>query len=227
MMVPHALARLAGLFWVAWLSAWAVGPVVSATAADCTPVRVGLDPAIWNTFVGPINGRALGQTFFAPETLLSRLTVWRPPNFPSVVGAHLFITGVDTTRTPPRPVTSEILLDGPTLTVYDSDPPGQLIAMRFVIDPPLALPRPGLYAFFLQPEDCNTGEVWNIIANNLNPYPYGIYWITGRTAFLPCFLRAVDGGSDNTDLLFDIEFCQAATTPVRSRTWGRLKTIYR
>jgi hypothetical protein len=200
---------------------WAVAPTA------CVPESIGLDPAIWNTARGTFLGHALGQTFLATDTLITRLTVWRPPGDRSVLGVHLFITAVDTTRTPPRPIASQILLDGPTLHVYDSDPPGQLVELSFVIDPPLALPRPGLYAFFLQTEACNGGE-FLIIANDQNPYPHGIYWITGRVTVLPCFLRSVAGGEDNADLLFNIEFCRPdQTTPVRPSTWGQVKVRYR
>ena len=199
-----------------------------AEAVDtmCTSVHVRLDPRTWNAARADFLGKALGQTFLARDTLISRLTVWRPPNYPSPIGAHLYITEVDTTRTPPRPNTGAILLDGPTLRVYDSDPPGQLIEMSFVIDPPLRLPRPGLYAFFLQAEDCNQGQSWWILANDQNPYPYGIFWMTGRVSY-PCHLRAVDSGEDNVDLLFDIEYCRPdANTPVRRGSWGQLKVRY-
>ena len=205
-----------------------VSPPRAAAQVVCLPSdTIGLDPQIWNTSRGTFLGRALGQTFFAPETLISRLTVWRPPGDRSVLGVHLYITAVDTTRVPPRPVAQNLLLDGPTLYVYDSDPPGQLVELSFRLDPPLALPRPGVYAFFLQAGDCNQGE-FLIIASEANPYADGIYWISGRVTQPPCHLRAVDGGSDNTDLLFEIEFCKRdVATPIRTSTWGKIKIRYR
>jgi hypothetical protein len=184
---------------------------------------VGLDPSIWNTGRGTFFGRALGQTFLAVDTVITRITVWRPPNIIDVVGAHLIVTTVDPNQ---RPVTQEVLLDGPTVRVRDSDPPGQLIRLDFVIEPPLVLPRPGLYAFFLQREDCDSGET-RLVASTSNPYPYGIYWLTGRTIFLPCGLRSVDGGEDYTDLIFEIEYCKPDVTAVRARSWGELKMLYR
>jgi hypothetical protein len=153
------------------------------------------------------------------------MTFWRFPNNRSVVGAHLFITSVDTTWSPPRPDTRFILQDGPTVTVYDSDPPGQLIEMSFLIDPPLILARPGRYAWFLQAEGCDQGDVWDIIADDRNPYPDGISWLTGR-ANAGCYLAQVEGGEDVTDLIFRIEFC-TATTPTIPASWGALKMIYR
>jgi len=221
------LLGAAQLLWVAGGPATCLAsPHVRMAGSGCVADTIGLDPAIWTTSRGTFFGRALGQTFLAVDTVITRITVWRPPNQINSVGTHLFITTVDTTQTPPRPVTQGILQDGPTVFIRDSDPPGQLIRMDFVIEPPLVLPRPGLYAFFLQREGCDGGETI-IIANDANPYPYGIYWLTGRTAFLPCFLRSVTSGSDYTDLIFQIEFCNAHVTPVRARTWGGLKLLYR
>ena len=214
---------LAGLLCVAVA---VLSPALPVAAPVCVPVHVGLDPAAWDVFAGTFLGEAVGQTFLAQDTLISRLTVWRPANLPNVLGAHLFITAVDTTLTPPRPITAQVLLDGPTLYIYDSDPPGQMVQMVFVMDPPLALPRPGLYAFFLQTADCNQGEI-NFLASSKNPYPYGIYWQTGRVSD-PCYLRGVAGGGDLIDLIFDIEFCRPdLTTPTRKSSWGQLKVIYR
>lgn len=168
--------------------------------------------------------------FLAPDTLLTRLTVWRWPSA-SNVGVHLYITAVDTSVSPARPrqvvengvFTQEILLDGPTLTI--NGPPGQLIELPFVIDPPLALPYPGLYAFFLQAEGCNEAAVWEIMASEQDPYPHGIYWITGAVS-PHCLLAPAAGGADNTDLIFSAEFCRASTPAIR-HTWGTLKARYR
>jgi hypothetical protein len=186
---------------------------------------VGLDPGTANNAFGVFFGRAVGQSFLAQDTVISKLTVWRPPNNLSVVGAHLFITAVDTTVSPPRPDTGQILLDGPTVTVFDSNPPGQLIEMEFVLNPPLILPRPGRYAWFLQADACNQGDVWEIVADDRNLYSDGIAWITGR-ANLGCYLAPVEGGDDNLDLISHIEFC-TATTPTIPASWGALKVIYR
>jgi hypothetical protein len=197
----------------------------TALAQHCTPVLVGIDTTFANTSRSPFLGKALGQTFLAQDTVLSRITIWRWRNDLSVVGVHLFITAVDTTQTPPRPDTQQILLDGPTLTVYDSAPPGQFIELAFELSPPLVLPRPGLYAWFVQADACNGGSVWNIAANDTNPDPNGNYWITNR-AVQGCYLPAVSGGEDLTDLLYQIEYCRAETTPTLRRSWGELKVIY-
>ncbi len=219
------LLLVARLLWVGGLATCLASFAVRAAASGCVADTVGLDPAIWTTSRGTFFGRALGQTFLAVDTVITRITVWRPPNQINSVGTHLFVTTVDTAQSPPRPVTQGILQDGPTVFIRDSDPPGQLIRMDFAIEPPLVLPRPGLYAFFLQREGCDSGETI-IIANDANPYPYGIYWITGR-AITTCALRSVDGGEDYTDLIFEIEFCSTGATPVRAGTWGELKLLYR
>jgi hypothetical protein len=198
-------------------------PAGLPAASACFPDTVGLDSSLWNTGRGTFFGRALGQTFLAPDTVITRITVWRPPNIIDVVGAHLFVTTVDANQ---RPVAQGILLDGPTVIVRDSDPPGQLVRVDFVIDPPLTLPAPGLYAFFIQRQDCDIGET-RLAASTNNPYAHGIYWLTGRTVFLPCLLANVTGGEDYTDLIFEIEFCNTRETPVRERTWGELKLLYR
>lgn len=161
------------------LSAAIPCPGLAAVDGLCSPVHVGLDPAAWSTGRGTFAGRALGQTFLAQDTIITKLTVWRPPNLPNVLGAHLIITEVNTSRAPPRPNTGAILLNGPTLHVYDSNPPGELVELAFVIAPPLHLPRPGLYAFFLQTEACDQGE-FRVIASDKNPYPYRIYWGSSR-----------------------------------------------
>jgi hypothetical protein len=214
------------LLWFGGPAASVASPQVHPAGAGCLADTAGLDPSIWNTSRGTFFGRALGQTFLAPDTVITRITVWRPPNQINAVGTRLFVTTVDTAQTPPRPVTQGILQDGPTVFIRDSDPPGQLIRMDFVIEPPLVLQGPGLHAFFLQREGCDAGETI-ITANDADPYPNGIYWLTGRTIFGPCALRSVTSGEDHTDLIFEIEYCKTDVTPVRARSWGELKLLYR
>lgn len=205
-------------------------PPTASRTLDCTTVVEGIDTTFARNSRSPFHGRALGQVFRANDTLLTRLVVWRWPS-PSNVGVHLFITTVDSNAVPPRPravfrdgvQTLDILLDGPTLTI--NGPPPQLIELPFVIDPPLALPQPGLYAFFLQAEGCNEAAVWDIMASEHNPYPDGIYWITAGVT-PGCWLRAVDGGEDSTDLIFKAEFCRTRSTPTSRSTWGTIKTRY-
>jgi len=152
--------------------------------------------------------------------------VWRPPNSLTYTANRLFVTTVDAVNyDPPRPVTQGIIQNGPAVLVPNSDPPGLPIRMDYVLDPPLVLPHPGTYAFFIQREGCDGGETL-LMAKEPGTYPDGTYWSTGRTAFLPCFLRSVTGWED-LDLCFEVEFCRDASTAVRGESWGRLKVIYR
>src|SRR5207247_9059972 len=91
---------------------------------------------------------------------------------------------------------------------------------------PLALPRQDEFAMFFQAEDCWPGEPWRLLVDEHNHYPEGIHWVTGR-ATNSCYLRDVAGGADNTDLIFRIDFCSTASTPVRRTSWGDVKVIYR
>jgi hypothetical protein len=199
-------------------------PCAEAADPQCIPFHVRLDLSIWNTSRPADLGRSIAQTFLAEDTLITGITVWLPPDHPTAFGAHLYVTDVDETNG--RPNTDQILLDGPTVHVNNDVPPGQFIEMPFVLDPPLALPRPGMYAFFLRTEFCSPAS-WSIVASNANPYPYGLYWLTGRVDNPPCHLRPVAGGENNTDLLFDIEFCTTRVPAARAGTWGELKVLYR
>jgi len=195
-------------------------------AGDCTRVVAGNDPLGWNSSRRTFLGKALGQTFLSTDTLIARITVWRYPNNLNYGGDHLFVTTVDTANYAPfRPVTTDVIRSGPTVVVVDSDPPGLPIRMDFVLDPPLALPHLGIYAFFVQREGCDAGET-SIIANEPGRYPFGNYWRTGQTAFLPCYLPSADFWED-LDLCFEMEFCHDSSTPVHGESWGQLKVIYR
>jgi hypothetical protein len=217
------MPRLASPCLLALLALSVVPNRLATAQTDCVPSHLRLDPAIANTSRSPFAGKALGQTFFASDTIVSRITVWRPPNNRSVIGAHLYVTGVNSNL---RPDVSQMLLDGPTINVFDSDPPGQIIEMSFPLDPPLLLPGRGTYAFFVQAAGCHQAAAWQILANQSDPYADGLYWITGSVSS-PCHLRPVDGGSNDTDLLFDIEFCGQHATRLIRGTWGTVKVIYR
>jgi hypothetical protein len=143
-----------------------------------------------------------------------------------MIAAHLYVTAADAANSPrPVPLTHEILLDGPTVGVFDSDPPGQLIPMVFVVDPPLVLPHKGIYAWFLQPENCAPGAAWYVCADTSDSYPSGDAWTTIRT-FGECHLPTLEGMEDHQDYIFEVQYCDAAV-PTRRRTWGELKLIYR
>lgn len=213
--------------WAGTMAGLLLALAACGAGADCVPIAAGQDTSHWNRSAGTFLGKALGQTFYAPDTLITRITAWRHPNnIGYEIGVRLFVTTVDTVNyDPPKPITTGILQDGPIVNVRDSDPPGLPIRMDFVLYPPLALPHPGTYAFFLQREGCDAGET-RLIMKEPGDYAYGTFWITGRTSFLPCFLRSVDSWL-NLDLCFEVEFCRDTTTPVRGVSWGRVKVIYR
>ena len=51
-------------------------PAGAAEAAtNCVPVTAGIDTSVWNTARGTFLGRAVGQTFRAVDTVISRITV--------------------------------------------------------------------------------------------------------------------------------------------------------
>ena len=86
-----------------WFLVLLAMPGARSVEADCVLVSNGLDPLSWNGSASTLLGEAIGQTFLARDTLMTMLTVWRPPNTRSVIGAHRYITAVDTTWTPARP----------------------------------------------------------------------------------------------------------------------------
>src|SRR5438552_5948885 len=90
-----------------WLGVLALATTVVRAAPSAAGVLDGCNPGfVTNDTLrayrggGPILGQAIGQVFLAPETLITEIDVWRPATYQSVIGAHIFITGVDTTRTP-------------------------------------------------------------------------------------------------------------------------------
>jgi hypothetical protein len=224
----EALARavLKGVFIVAAVALALAGGIGSTHAQGCQHRYAGLDSSKWITSDGPIFGQAMGQTFYAADTIIPAVTVWRPPGNPSYIGAKLYITATTGYRGQYlAPNVRNILQEGPTLRIHDSDPPGQMIPMRFPIDPPLVLPSRGEYAIMFQAEGCWSGQAWLLIADTRNDYADGMYWVTGRAG--GCYLPAIAGGGDYDDLCFRIEYCAEATTPARRNTWGQLKILYR
>jgi hypothetical protein len=211
------------------LAALLIAAIATASAAapgNCLSVIAGLDTTSRNSSRSTILGSAVGQTFRAVDTVVRRITVWRGPNDIDGIATKLFITAVDTTRIPAYPLTvaDSILHSGPTVLVRNSDPPGQLIRMDFILDPPLVLPHSGIYAFFLQREYCDAGESAYIAAEP-GIYPDGTFWVTTR-AVAACYLPNIKTWED-LDLIFEIEYCRDLTTPTRRATWGQLKILYR
>lgn len=185
-------------------------------------MRAGLDSTFANWSYSPIYGSALAQSFWANDTIITGLTVWRPAGNTSNIGATIYMTAANGAG---MPLYNYVYHAGPTVVVYDSTPPGGIIPMRFTFDPPVLLPERGEYAFFLQPQGCWPGAAWYIMSDTLDDYRQGDFWETGR-AITGCTLGPVIAGA-NTDFAFEVECCRDALTPTRRSSWGELKLLYR
>jgi hypothetical protein len=138
---------------------------------------------------------------------------------------HLYITETDSTGYPRLLPPPAIVLDGPTVVHTDGDGVHPT-PFHWEFDPPVVLPRPGTYVFFLAMDPClvyfdvlSTGEDRGL-------YPDGILWLSGRTGGCDLSGQYADA-FPRADLIFKIEFCRSATTPVRPTSWGKLKVNYR
>lgn len=191
------------------------------SAAVCQMHSIGVDTSMADGLDGPILGEAEGQVFLAADTLINTITVWRiASEDTNYTGWHLFITRADSFGVP---VPNSILLDGPTVVNPFGDGVHP-IAIRFVFDPPYALPGRGLYYFAIQADPCN--GFFNMELNSSNAYADGSFWRNGRTYFGGCHLRNFPEQFPQVDIAFTIEFCDL-TTPTISDTWGRVKARYR
>jgi hypothetical protein len=206
--------------------AWCATPHAAAAAASCSTYTVGIDTSLATTSAGDILGEAVGESFFAQDTLLASLTVWRVASECAFGGGiKLFITRTDSTG---APQVGQIVLDGPTLYVTACDGVHPT-AVQWNFDPPLVLPGRGEYAFFLQipPEQCP--GYYDFIGREAVPdaYPQGQTWLTSRTAFSGCGLRSPVLSYPASDIIFTIAFCPTSLVPTRDSSWGAVKIRYR
>ena len=116
-----------------------------------------------------------------------------------------------------------MVYDGPTLsfTSPDSIRPTALV---YSFDPPIALPRPSTYCFWVQ-EVC--AGYADLLIDTGNHYPGGRLWQTFRSDFDGCILRDYPAAFDGEDLVFTLVFCKSVTTAGRRESWGQLKARYR
>jgi len=192
-----------------------VAIVVSTTPfacrADCVRDTIGVPVSLatracYNTF-----GNAQGETFFADDTLISSITVWRwPGNI--TLGLQLFIAGTRpvTTGTGYVPLTSPLLYSAPVVSGGYSDSLGHPVPIRWVFDPPVALPRRGEYVFWIQNDRCDAFDYPIECYEGGDAYPHGTGWYTNRDLFGPCVhvppLKG--GGLETTDMCFEMVFCR-------------------
>jgi len=199
-------------------------PTSSRTSGTCVQDSIGIAASLANNSADDILGEATGQTFYAADTLLASLTVWRVANECQnfLIGMHLYITKADSNGTP---LTLEIVLDGPSLVVPNGDCVHP-IPFQWTFDPPLILPGPGNYAFFLQVQMSQCPSFFDVIAHTgTDAYPPGHLWGTLRTDF--CDLPQGLVSYPDADLNFIAIFCDTHSTPTLRHTWGELKTRYR
>ena len=180
---------------------------------------IGVDLFEWDDSAFGYDGRAVVQTFFAEDTLISAITIWRSYGEDSSYnGIHLMIGETDSTG---MPVTSEILYNGPVLKVFGDG--ANPIEYRYEFNPPIAVPRRDTFAVYFISNPCD-GTLNLYMAQNTE-YSGGSLWKTYRYG-VPCGLRPYPLHGPDWDLCFKLEFCDTVT-PVRRSTWGELKQRYR
>jgi hypothetical protein len=188
--------------------------------SGCSPESIGVDTSKATTSGGLIWGKAWGETFVAKDTLIQSVTVWRiAPEHNDPSEMKFWITEVDSAG---MPHTHLVVQEGPTISVVspDSTRPTKI---EFVFDPPISLPRPSVYCFWVQLA-C-TGYV-DLLIDAYDDYPGGYIWQTFRSDFDGCILRDYPRWIASADLVFEIVFCDPPT-PTRKTTWGDLKVRYR
>lgn len=190
-------------------------------AATCSPDSVGIGAALATTSGDIILGKAWGETFTATDTLIRYVAVWRIPSEAANPSALKFwITEADSTG---YPHTQLVVYEGPTTSFVSSDTT-KPTRIQYDFDPPISLPRPSQYCFWVQ-EVC-TGYADLLIDPN-NHYSGGHLWQTYRSDFDGCVLRPGPRSLVTYDLAFQIGFCKVDTTPTLEHTWGELKVLYR
>lgn len=211
-------ACLYGAIFVAVVAASSARPAHTQT---CVTSIVEVDTTLWDgNYIGVRCGEAPGQTFVARDTLIESVTVWRAARqTPYYWYVKLWVTEVDSTG---KPRVDRVLREGPVITVPLGDGIHP-IEMKFVLDPPCALPGPGQYYFAVQ-DYC--GGIWDFLANNEDPYPDGQAWRSDISCHSGCYLRQFMYSFPWADMLFRMEFCSDVVTPTRQQSWGRLKIRY-
>ena len=204
------------------LAALSLGLPARSALAQCTFIDTGIPADSSNASGGVFLGEALGQTFQAEGLQIESITVWRVPwQAGYVYGIHIYVVPTDSLG---EPSVANMLLDGPT--VFNAGGDGiHPTPFEFVFDPPLGLPRLGLYEFAVQSDPC--GGIWDILTvGGADYYPAGYAWVHSRSTGLDCPLRGNPAGYPNADLCFRVRYCDIPT-PIQKATWGHLKVIYR
>jgi hypothetical protein len=164
-------------------------------------------------------GEAWGQMFTASDTLITSVTVWRVPQQAASDSSdmHFWLTQVDTTSGDPQAV---LIQYGPTLNITTPDT-SRPTRIQYVFDPPISLPRPGKYVFWIQA----CAGYFDLLIDPNNDYRGGHLWESYRSYLEGCPLAGWQPFAE--DLAFQVVFCRRSVTPTFHETWGRLKLRYR
>ncbi len=178
-------------------------PSGAALGQACNTASIGVDLSQADRFVEPFYCRGWGQVFFAGDTLIRSISVWRPAKPDSDAFArYLFITEADSIA----PRTERRLLSAPPIVhqVGDGVHP---VEYRWVFDPPFALPHRGLFFFDIMADRWS----WFLMpASSQNPYAEGDAWETSSVGGdCPYPGAAYDDPPPRPDLAFQIQFCTA------------------
>src|SRR5437667_12719744 len=91
----------------------------SASGATCPTESLLIDTTGYVRTVAAIWGEAPGETFFAEDTLIAAITVWRwAVESDDPAPMKLWITEIDSSG---RPTNDQIVYDGPVLQVVNGD----------------------------------------------------------------------------------------------------------
>jgi hypothetical protein len=207
---------LSALLGSCMCSAVGASGVPRFSTAACVLDSLGLSLSNANYYADAILGEALGETFYTPDTLLESVTVWRliPRDYTPMT---FWLTSADSTDPSVATIRS-----GPTLVVYNPDSTAnpQPTPILYTFDPPIALPKPGLYTVWVQ---CAcAGDLFLVIdTNDLT----GQFWRSARSNFSGCILAGAT--LLPAHLAFSAVFCRTGVVPTLRSTWGQLKAMYR
>lgn len=203
---------------------WVLGLLiaVAARADECSTSVIGVDVTHGQASEGDFLGHCVGQSFVTQDTLLRSLTVWRVPiQAGSLIGMKPYIKELDSLGVPRLDRTVYV---GETLVNASNDTINPAM-FRWEMDPPIALPHRGGYAFFLGQDPCLA--YFDILAasHDVELYPQGTAWVTARTRACVPELTSIERRP--TDLIFLLEFCRTGITGAKTHSWGQLKLLYR
>src|SRR5262245_826495 len=192
---------------VASCAAWLALQGAPSQAAECATHTIGLDTTMTTSFLEFSLNEAIGQTFYASDTLIRSVTIWRLPDEVGWgFGVRFYIIDTDSIGGPG----SQILYSSPVIYNYGGDGVHP-IELRFDFDPPVSLPSRGLFEMALMSYPC--GGDWGILARRQasDAYPPGKVWHHPRSPNPPCLPRLTANPVNDADVVFQMEFCETPT----------------